>query len=176
MRAQDAESAWEMLDAALADENALGRDLAATELDRRADGRDQTSHERDVQASDLDIAALSTVSGDEHDVGFLDRHRSAIDRTHAAGDRILSRTDREHAALDRKDSGDDRQRAHQDRQHMRQALTSSNVIGQAQGILIHTRSCTADEAFDILRSMSMHSNRKLRDIASSLIANETGGS
>jgi ANTAR domain len=175
MTARD-ETAWEMLDAALADEVATGRDLAASELDRRADGRDRTAHERDVQAGDLDMAALNNVPEDEHDAGFLDRHRSSIDRSQAAGDRTLSRHDREHAALNRLDSAGDRQRAHQDRQHMRQALTSSNVIGQAQGILIRSRGCTADEAFAVLRGMSMQANRKLRDIASTVIEGEIGGS
>jgi hypothetical protein len=176
MSAPDGTTPWAMLDAALADENAVNRDLAASELDRRADTRDQTSHDRDVQASDLDIAALTQAPDSESDGGLLDRHRSAIDRNHAAGDRSQSRDDREHAALNRKDSGEDRRRAHQDREHMREALLSSNVIGQAQGFLMSSRSCTAEEAFGLLRTMSMQTNRKVRDIAHSLVETETNGS
>jgi hypothetical protein len=52
------------------------------------------------------------------------------------------------------------------------ALESSRVIGMAMGIVMSTRLCTADQAFDALRRASQQSNRKLRDVA--LEVTETG--
>jgi hypothetical protein len=45
------------------------------------------------------------------------------------------------------------------------ALASNREIGQALGILTATRKITDDQAFDLLRRISQHTNRKLRDIA-----------
>lgn len=52
------------------------------------------------------------------------------------------------------------------------ALESSRVIGMAMGILMASRLCTADQAFDALRRVSQETNRKLRDVA--LDVTETG--
>jgi AmiR/NasT family two-component response regulator len=49
------------------------------------------------------------------------------------------------------------------------ALATREVIGQAQGILIERERITADQAFDILRRASQHLNRKLRDVAQTLV-------
>ncbi len=56
--------------------------------------------------------------------------------------------------------------------HLRTALQTRNVIGQAQGILMERHHLTADEAFESLRSTSQRSNRKLRDVAERIA--ETG--
>ena len=48
---------------------------------------------------------------------------------------------------------------------LEQALQSRDVIGQAKGILMERRGCTADEAFDVLRRASQDLNTKLRDLA-----------
>jgi AmiR/NasT family two-component response regulator len=56
---------------------------------------------------------------------------------------------------------------------MREALLSSNIIGQAQGFLMSSRSCSAEAAFGLLRTMSMQTNRKVRDVAHSLVESET---
>ena len=53
---------------------------------------------------------------------------------------------------------------------LREALETRTVIGQAQGMLMATEGITADEAFDILRRASQRTNRKLRDIATELVA------
>jgi hypothetical protein len=45
------------------------------------------------------------------------------------------------------------------------ALESSRVIGMAMGIVMSSRLCTADQAFDALRRVSQETNRKLRDVA-----------
>ena len=52
------------------------------------------------------------------------------------------------------------------------ALESSRIIGMAMGIVMSSRLCTADQAFDALRRVSQETNRKLRDVA--LDVTETG--
>ena len=52
---------------------------------------------------------------------------------------------------------------------LRQAMISRAGIEQAKGILMRDRRCTADEAFVVLREISAVTNRKLRDIAQSVI-------
>jgi len=52
---------------------------------------------------------------------------------------------------------------------LHRALTTREVIGQAQGILMERERVSAHEAFDILRRASQHLNRKLRDIAQELV-------
>jgi ANTAR domain-containing protein len=49
--------------------------------------------------------------------------------------------------------------------HLAQALATNRHIGQAIGILMATYKLTAEESFDLLRGVSQHSHRKLRDIA-----------
>jgi GAF domain-containing protein len=49
------------------------------------------------------------------------------------------------------------------------ALESRAVIDQAKGILIERYKVTPDQAFQLLAGASMHSNRKLRDIADELV-------
>jgi GAF domain-containing protein len=55
-------------------------------------------------------------------------------------------------------------------QHMQAAMQSRAVIEQAKGIIMGERRCSADEAFRILTKVSQDSNRKLRDVASALVA------
>jgi len=43
------------------------------------------------------------------------------------------------------------------------------VIGTAIGILMAVRGITEPEAFDLLRVVSQHTNRKLRDIAEDVV-------
>jgi hypothetical protein len=50
------------------------------------------------------------------------------------------------------------------------ALASRGVIGQAQGIIMAREQVDADAAFDILRRASQRTNRKLRDLATELVA------
>jgi GAF domain-containing protein len=54
-------------------------------------------------------------------------------------------------------------------EHMRAAMEYRSVIEQGKGILIERHKLTADEAFRLLAEASMRSNRKLRDIAESLV-------
>ncbi len=52
---------------------------------------------------------------------------------------------------------------------MREAMEYRAVIEQAKGIVMCDRRCTPEEAFDVLRSLSNATNRKLRDVASMLV-------
>ena len=52
--------------------------------------------------------------------------------------------------------------------HLRKAIDTRDVIGQAKGILMHRRGITADEAFDVLRTTSQSLNVKLADLAATL--------
>jgi GAF domain-containing protein len=54
-------------------------------------------------------------------------------------------------------------------EHLREALESRDVIGQAKGILMARRGCTPDAAFETLRKVSQHRNIKLRDIAEQVV-------
>jgi len=60
-------------------------------------------------------------------------------------------------------------------QQLEDAMKFRAVIEQAKGILMGDRRCDADTAFVILRDMSQRENRKLRDIAQSVVANVSGG-
>ena len=63
-------------------------------------------------------------------------------------------------------------------QQLSEAMKSRATIEQAKGVLMAAQGCGADEAFDTLRRASQRSNRKLRDIATEVVANaqqrETG--
>jgi hypothetical protein len=59
-----------------------------------------------------------------------------------------------------------------DHAHLREALQSRDVIGQAKGILMERFKVTADDAFNRLRFASQRMNVKLRDLARELT--ETG--
>lgn len=52
---------------------------------------------------------------------------------------------------------------------LEEGLKTRQVIGQAIGILMATRSLDADGAFDVLRKASQKSNIKLRDIADKVV-------
>lgn len=57
----------------------------------------------------------------------------------------------------------------EDNSNLRRGLESSRVIGVAIGILMQQHRLTRDQAFDLLRLRSQHSNRRLRDIAEELV-------
>jgi GAF domain-containing protein len=52
---------------------------------------------------------------------------------------------------------------------LRTAMQTRAVIEQAKGILMRDQRCTADEAFRMLRQASNNSNRKLGEIARSIV-------
>jgi hypothetical protein len=54
-------------------------------------------------------------------------------------------------------------------ENLHAALSTRELIGQAEGILMERERITADEAFDILRRASQHLNVKLREVAQNLV-------
>jgi GAF domain-containing protein len=54
-------------------------------------------------------------------------------------------------------------------EQLQEALQSRAVIEQAKGVLIVERRCSPDEAFEELRRRSQSENRKLRDIARTIV-------
>lgn len=57
--------------------------------------------------------------------------------------------------------------------HLRNAIDSRDVIGQAKGILMNRRGIGAEEAFEILRRTSQDLNVKLADLATTLATRHT---
>ena len=58
---------------------------------------------------------------------------------------------------------------------LQEALTSRDVIGQAKGILIEREGCSADEAFEMLKTASQTVNRKLRLVAADVVSEAEKG-
>jgi GAF domain-containing protein len=54
-------------------------------------------------------------------------------------------------------------------EHLRAALVSRDLIGQAKGILMRERRITADDAFTMLRQRSQNTNTKLVEVAQGVI-------
>lgn len=54
-------------------------------------------------------------------------------------------------------------------ENLQDALSSREVIGQAQGILMERERITAEQAFQLLRRSSQHLNRKLRAVAQDIV-------
>jgi GAF domain-containing protein len=54
-------------------------------------------------------------------------------------------------------------------ENLHSALSSREIIGQAQGILMERERIAADQAFDVLRRASQHLNVKLREVAQTLV-------
>ncbi|MFJ9906206.1 ANTAR domain-containing protein [Streptomyces sp. NPDC101152] len=59
-------------------------------------------------------------------------------------------------------------------EQLRQAMVSRPVIDQARGVLMAAHGCTSEQAWDVLREASQHSNTKLREVAAAVVA--TAGS
>ncbi|MFB9691111.1 GAF and ANTAR domain-containing protein [Amycolatopsis plumensis] len=57
--------------------------------------------------------------------------------------------------------------------HLRRAIESRDVIGQAKGIIMARRGVSAETAFDVLRRTSQDLNVKLADVASTLATRHT---
>ena len=53
---------------------------------------------------------------------------------------------------------------------LRAMIRSRPVIDQAKGILMAQHDCRPDEAFGLLADASQRSNRKLREVAASIVA------
>ncbi|WP_233223403.1 ANTAR domain-containing protein [Amycolatopsis sp. CA-128772] len=99
--------------------------------------------------------ALNLYSREVRGLDLADRHTALLLATHASLAMAHART-AELAALERL--------------HLRRAVTSRDVIGQAKGILMQRQGITAEEAFDLLRRTSQRLNVKLVDLAETLAA------
>jgi AmiR/NasT family two-component response regulator len=53
------------------------------------------------------------------------------------------------------------------------AMHNRLMIGQAQGVLMERLDITADQAFDYLRRMSSHTNRKMVEVAAEIAGTRT---
>jgi hypothetical protein len=60
--------------------------------------------------------------------------------------------------------------AHAEIAQLRVAVMTRGVIEQAKGVLMAQTGCTADDAFERLRSASMRDNRKLNEVAARIVA------
>lgn len=58
---------------------------------------------------------------------------------------------------------------------LRRALDSRAIIEQAKGLLMASRGVDAQEAFETLVTASQHDNRKLHDIADTVVETVLGG-
>ena len=59
-------------------------------------------------------------------------------------------------------------------EQLHRAMESRGVIEQAKGILMVQRKCTAEDAFAMLRTVSMNRNLKLADLAGTIVAGASG--
>lgn len=57
---------------------------------------------------------------------------------------------------------------------LEEALASRSIIDQALGILMAQQRCSRSQAFDLLRSASQRTNRKLRDVAAAMVQAVSG--
>ena len=60
-------------------------------------------------------------------------------------------------------------------EQLRTALESRAVIEQAKGVLMRDHKCDAEEAFEMLKHASQHTNQKLRDVAASIVNDAVSG-
>jgi GAF domain-containing protein len=87
---------------------------------------------------------------------FTDQHREALSEFAAYAAVALTNMDALADALDQAEN-------------LKKAMEYRAVIEQAKGILIERYKLTADQAFRLLAEASMHTNRKLRDLALDLV-------
>lgn len=59
-------------------------------------------------------------------------------------------------------------------ENLKVALESRAVIEQAKGLIVGIRGCSAEEAFEVLVSLSQDTNRKLREVAQTMIDSARG--
>ncbi|MER5767893.1 ANTAR domain-containing protein [Streptomyces sp. NPDC001985] len=57
---------------------------------------------------------------------------------------------------------------------LRRALSSHPVIDMARGVVMATASCTPEQAWQVLVTVSQHSNPKLREVARHLVESTHG--
>ena len=98
----------------------------------------------------------------------------ALDAAQVHVDEIERRDELHIAETERRDQLHLRELTRRDDVHahemdmIREALETRDLIGQAKGVIMATLSCSADEAFHLLRQQSQHENRKLAAVAADI--------
>jgi hypothetical protein len=108
---------------------------------------------------------------------IVELHRAVSERQRASIEQAKALVERTRETLDRV-AADRAHRAHPDTRNqlreelegLRRAMEHRAVIEQAKGIIMASTGRTPDEAFELLRQQSQHSNMKLRDIAADIVA------
>jgi GAF domain-containing protein len=100
------------------------------------------------------VGALNLYSRSTHGLSEADSTRATEFARHAAAVVALAAQRADHEL-----------REH----HLENALRSRSIIDQAMGVLMGQAHVSADEAFEMLRRRSQHSNTKLRDVAATII-------
>ena len=102
------------------------------------------------------LTGALNIYADRGGITPTDRHRALLLATHAS-------LALEHARV--------AELAELERTHLRRAIESRDVIGQAKGILMARQGLSADAAFGLLRRTSQELNVKLTEIAAALVDN-----
>ena len=72
-------------------------------------------------------------------------------------------------------SSEEIRRGHRTRaENLERAMLTRSVIEQAKGMIMVQRKCSAGDAFDILRQISMEENVRLADVATQLVESASG--
>ncbi|MCU1488582.1 MAG: hypothetical protein JWN67_5328 [Actinomycetia bacterium] len=154
---------------------AANRGVLAAARDVRAQARDSAAEARDGRASHRDQRARLVTH--DADPACAERFMAAGDRDDAAGDRADALADRRAAGRDFQElvaRGASPPRGIQDGPSFLRALEDRGMIGIAQGLLMAGLRVTVDRAFELLLEESLGSNRRMRDVASELVAEGNG--
>ena len=99
-----------------------------------------------VNGSDGDLGALNLLNEEPHAFDAESEHVALLFAAHAAVAMVGA----------------------EQQEHLRSALGTRDVIGQAKGILMERFKITPDQAFGLLSAASQQTNRKLSDVAEAL--------
>jgi len=147
---------------------------------------DAMENERAVYADDLAVGgrwpSFGRAAGEKGirstlAIRLSDRHRSALN-CYARLPAAFGATDRAKGVIFATlagialDSAEQRAKDEKRLENLHQALSTRELIGQAQGILMERERITGDQAFAVLRRASQHLNVKIREVARTLV--ETG--
>lgn len=111
--------------------------------------------------SELGVASMLSVQlfVDRDDLGALNLFSSEVDAFDDESEHVALLF-AAHAAVGMANA--------QHQEHLRAAVSSRDLIGQAKGILMERYKITSDQAFRLIVRASQHTNRKVRDIAEEL--------
>ncbi|WP_070013075.1 ANTAR domain-containing protein [Streptomyces abyssalis] len=65
---------------------------------------------------------------------------------------------------------------HAELEQLRRAMETRPVIDQAHGVLMAVYRCTPDDAWNVLVTVSQHTNTKLHQVATALVESTQGSS